>query len=450
MRPPMRASHPSAPRVALLPAPVAELRSPAEGRAPVIVLFTLVLAYGSFYLCRANVESAYPLLTKAFGFTKTELGVLSSIPIATYAVGKVLMGALGDVIGGKKLLVLATAGSVVATFAFGASGTLLAFVVCASVNRFFQSGGWSGAVHVVAQRFDRKRHGLVMGVLSTSYELGNVVSILLCSVIVSAFPGWRMLFVVNPILFAAIGVFVAIVLGSFRAEPPSSPEVSGTSGSPDTSDSAEPDSDPSFFAILRRLLRQPGFWIAVLLSVLLTFLRVCFLTWTPLYLVEVSRASGAAAISGSIAKSAIFPASGVIAALVVGALSDRFGPGRRAPVMAASLAVVVVLVLALAHSGVRSPAGSVFLIGGVGLFLLGPYSLLAGALALDASGKRGAATAAGIIDGAGYLGASSAGVVVGSIADRWGWAPAFDVVAAAALAATLIATGWSLSLRRVR
>jgi OPA family glycerol-3-phosphate transporter-like MFS transporter len=424
---------------------------PVRQADPLLVLFTLVLAYGSFYLCRANVESAYPLLTKAFGFTKTELGLLSSIPITTYAVGKILMGALGDVIGGKKLLVLATAGSVVATFAFGASATLFAFVVCASVNRFFQSGGWSGAVHVVAQRFDRKRHGLVMGVLSTSYELGNVVSILLCSAIVSAFPGWRMLFVVNPILFAATGVFVAIVLGSFRADRASAVHVSEEAASGPASDpESDPRSDPPFSAILQRLLRQPAFWIAVLLSVLLTFLRVCFLTWTPLYLVEVSRASGAAAISGSIAKSAIFPASGVVAALVVGALSDRFGPGRRAPVMAASLAVVVILVLALAHGGVRSPAGSVILIGGVGLFLLGPYSLLAGALALDASGERGAATAAGIIDGAGYLGASSAGVVVGSIADRWGWAPAFDVVAAAALAATLIATAWSLSLRRTR
>ncbi len=420
----------------------------APNRAPLLVLFTLVFAYGSFYLCRANVESAYPLLTKAFGFTKTELGLLSSIPIATYAVGKILMGALGDVIGGKKLLLLATAGSVVATLAFGASASLFAFVVCASVNRFFQSGGWSGAVHVVAQRFERKRHGLVMGVLSTSYELGNVLSILLCSAIVGTFSGWRMLFVFNPILFAAIGVFVAIVLGSFRRESASGAAGSIASTAPEHADASA--SAPSFSAVLGRLLRQPDFWIAVLLSVLLTFLRVCFLTWTPLYLVEVSRASGAVSISGSIAKSSIFPAAGVVAALVVGALSDRFGPGRRAPVMAVSLAVVVVLVLALAHGGVRSPGGSVILIGGVGLFLLGPYSLLAGALALDASGKRGAATAAGIIDGAGYLGASSAGVVVGSIADRWGWAPAFDVVAAAALAATLIATAWSLSLRRTR
>ncbi len=184
--------------------------------------------------------------------------------------------------------------------------------------------------------------------------------------------------------------------------------------------------------------------MTVLLSVLLTFMRQGFLTWTPTYLYEMSRASGHPTISGSIAKSAIFPLAGVVAALSVGSLSDRFGPGRRAPVMAASLSMVVVLVLVLAHAGVRSPALAAVLIGGVGLFLLGPYSLLAGALALDVSGKRGAATAAGIIDGAGYLGGSSAGVVLGRLADRWGWASAFDVLAAAAFLAAIATAAWAV------
>jgi sugar phosphate permease len=429
------------------------------------ILFVLVVAYGSFYLCRANVESAFPLLALTFGFTKTELGLLSSIPIAVYAVGKVLMGTLGDVLGGKWLIALATAGSVLATFAFGASGTLTAFIVFAAINRFFQSGGWSGAVNVVAHRFERKRHGLVMGVLSTSYELGNVLSILLCSAVVSAFPGWRMLFVINPLLFGAIGVLVAFALGheaEGRPSAASSPATSPAGSRPTSPDGGYRDPAPpsraadapdlsaaaSLSAVLRGLAANSGFWVAVALSVLLTFLRVAFLTWTPTYLYEVSRASGHTAISGSIAKSAIFPAAGVIAALSVGALSDRFGRGRRAPVMAGSLAVVVVLVLALGHGGVHSPLAAALLIGGVGLFLLGPYSLLAGALALDATEKRGAATAAGIIDGAGYLGATAAGIVLGKVAEARGWSSAFDVVAAAAIVATLIATAWAIGSRR--
>src|SRR5580700_8407867 len=409
------------------------------------VLFALVVGYGSFYLCRANVESSFPLLAADFRFTKAELGALSSIPIATYAVGKVLMGTLGDVIGGKRLMLLATSGSVLSTFAFGASGGLTAFVLFASLNRFFQSGGWSGAVSIVARKFEPARHGFVMGIMSTSYELGNVVAILLCSAITRWLPGWRPLFFINPMIFAAVGVFVAFAL---HAGPTAAPPDSVGPRRDPARDESEDAHDATIAEVIRSLARKRAFWIAIALSVLLTFLRVGFLTWTPTYLYELSRATGKGVVSGAIAKSAIFSSAGVVAALTVGALSDRFGPGRRAPVMAASLAMVVALVVVLAHGQVRSPLVAAFLIGGVGLFLLGPYSLLAGALALDVSAKRGAATAAGIIDGAGYLGASLAGIVLGGVAEKWGWASAFDIVAVAALLATIITGAWAIRVLR--
>jgi sugar phosphate permease len=415
---------------------------PFRDARDVLVLATLVVGYGAFYLCRANVDAAFPLLHRDFGYSKTQLGLLSSIPVAVYALGKLVMGALGEITGGKRLMLLAAGGSVLATLAFGASGGLAAFVAFASLNRFFQSGGWSGAVYVVARRFERPHHGLVMGILSTSYELGNVLAMLLCGAIAGAFSGWRALFVVNPALFACVAVLLAFVL---PATPPR--DASDVAAA-----SAEPSREPATLGqVVAALARQPALWLTVALSVLLTFLRVGFLTWTPTYLTDLSRdTAGQGSVSGAIVKSAIFPAAGVVAALTVGALSDRVGPGKRAPVMACSLSVVVLLVLLLAHGPARSQLGAALLIGGVGLFLLGPYSLLAGALALDVSGKHGAATAAGIIDGAGYLGASAAGVLLGSVAERWGWPAAFDVVAAAALAAAVLATGWSLGALRGR
>jgi sugar phosphate permease len=375
-----------------------------------------------------------------------QLGTLSSISIATYAVGKVVMGTFGDVIGGKWLMLLATSGSVLATFAFGASSGLAAFIFFAAVNRFFQSGGWSGAVSIVAQRFEPPRHGLVMGILSTSYELGNVLAILLCSAVTRWLPGWRPLFRINPTLFAAVGIFLAVALRARpkRPAPPGMPALDG-SARPEREDGDE----TTVLEIVGALARKRAFWIAVVLSVLLTFLRVGFLTWTPTYLYELSRATGKGVVSAAIAKSAIFSSAGVVAALTVGTLSDKFGPGRRAPVMAVSLAMVVALVAVLAHGQVRSPLAAALLIGGVGLFLLGPYSLLAGALALDVSAKRGAATAAGIIDGAGYLGASLAGVVLGGVADKWGWPAAFDVLAAAAFVATAVTGAWAVRVLRI-
>jgi sugar phosphate permease len=79
-----------------------------------VVLYALFGAYASFYLCRANVDASLPLLAKAFGYDKEQLGRLSSIAILGYAAGKVSLGPLGDVIGGRRLMIVAVLGSVAA------------------------------------------------------------------------------------------------------------------------------------------------------------------------------------------------------------------------------------------------------------------------------------------------------------------------------------------------
>ena len=53
-------------------------------------------------------------------------------------------------------------------------------------------------------------------------------------------------------------------------------------------------------------------------------------------------------------------------------------------------------------------------------------------MALDLGGKQGASTAAGLIDGAGYLGAILSGYGIGSLAERYGWQKAFISLAAVA------------------
>ena len=405
-------------------------------RSETTVIAALLVAYGSFYLCRANVEAALPFLARE-GHDKTSLGLLSSAATGAYAVGKIVLGATGDALGGRRLMLVAIAGSVACSFAFGASHALASFVVLAAANRFFQSGGWPGLVHTVSQRFEPARHGLTMGILSTSYEFGNVCALLLSGLVANW--GWRALFVVNPLLFALVGG--AAVL-SLPATPPEAPP-----STPGETPALRQPREP-LAQVLPHLLKSGPFWTAVALSALLTFIRIGFLTWTPTFLSEISMATRGAGIPGAIVKSALFPAAGVIAAPCFGMLSDRLGTGRRAPLMAASLAVVVALVPALARGNVREPLAAAMLIGAIGLFLLGPYSLPAGALALDVAGNRGPATAAGIIDGAGYLGATASGSLLGFIADRAGWSAVFYVVAGAALLATLISGRWALAVAR--
>jgi OPA family sugar phosphate sensor protein UhpC-like MFS transporter len=399
---------------------------PFSGRQ-IALLATLLVTYGSFYLCRANLEAAAPLLIAHEGFDKTTFGELSTIATFTYAIGKFVMGAAGDVLGGRRLLGVAIAGSVTCTLLFGASHTFVFFAIFAASNRFFQSGGWSAVVHVVSRRFEPARHGTVMGIISTSYELGNVAALNLSGLVAGW--GWHALFLVNPLLFALVGGSAVLALGSSRTRA----EIE-----------APPEPKLPLSIILPQLFARGSFWVAVAMSALLTFIRVAFLTWTPTYLYELSKVTGHEEISGSIVKSSLFPAAGVVAALSVGAISDKLGPGRRAPIMAVSLAVVVGLVLFLGHGGVTGSTSAALVIAAIGLFLLGPYSLQAGAVALDVAGKRGTATATGIIDGAGYLAGTASGYVLGRIADHTGWSAVFDLVTGAAALATIVSAAWAV------
>jgi sugar phosphate permease len=394
-----------------------------------VVLAALFAAYASFYLCRANVDASFPLLTQAFGYDKEQLGRLSSIGILGYAAGKISLGPLGDVIGGRRLMLVAVLGSVAASFGFGLSTSLFAFTAFAVLNRWFQSAGWAGLVHVSVREFAPEEHGTAMGFISTSYEIGNVITLILCGLLVRWELGWRALFVVNPLLFLAIGVTATRLLGKTTA--------------PSAEARAPAPLEESVLARVVWLAGRRPFWLAIALSFLLTFVRMGFLTWTPTFLVEVATAHGGS-VSGALLKSAVFPAMGVFGAIVAGRFSDRFGPGRRAPVIAASLVVVVASVLALAHAGFADTSAILVLVAATGFFLLGPYSLMGGAVVLDVGTTRAAATAAGLIDAAGYLGASLAGVLLGSLAQRHGWSAAFDALAAVTLAAALVAAAWGV------
>jgi sugar phosphate permease len=404
----------------------------AGRRRRTVVLVALFAAYASFYLCRANVDAALPLLSRAYGYDKEELGRLASIGILAYAAGKISLGPIGDVIGGRRSIVLAITGSVLASFAFGASASLVALTLFAAVNRWFQAGGWVGVVHVCSREFAPEERGSNMGSISTSYEIGNVISLLLCAALVRSGLGWRALFVVNPILFGAIGFAAVRAIGFLARERRAADDV----------ERAAPAS--SWFARVKWLSSVGSFWMALLLSFMLTFVRTGFLTWTPTFIAEITAHEGGT-ISGAILKSAVFPATGVAGALLAGRASDRLGPGRRAPLIAASLGLLVVSILVLAHAGFTSSTWVLLAIGASGLFLLGPYSLVGGAIALDVGATRAAATAAGLIDAIGYLGASLAGVLLGTMAQRHGWSAAFDILAVASSVAALAAAAWGFT-----
>ena len=85
-------------------------------------------------------------------------------------------------------------------------------------------------------------------------------------------------------------------------------------------------------------------------------------------------------------------------------------------------------------------------IGGVAFCVLGPYSYLGGAFALDFGGKQGSAVASGMIDGIGYLGGILAGTSITQISGAYGWQGVF-VALAGVTAISALASGVLYALR---
>jgi OPA family glycerol-3-phosphate transporter-like MFS transporter len=182
--------------------------------------------------------------------------------------------------------------------------------------------------------------------------------------------------------------------------------------------------------LLVPLLTSPVFLTVCFLSLGLTLLRETFNTWSAYYFTDALALSKAEAAN----RSALFPLLGGVAVIVAGWLGDWLGQGGRAAVILVGclMTTVVLLVLGSAEFGASTllPVGLVAL---TGFLVLGPYSYLAGAISLDLGGKRGSATACGIIDGVGYLGGLAAGDTVARVTSGYGWSGTFQALAAVAM-----------------
>jgi OPA family glycerol-3-phosphate transporter-like MFS transporter len=400
----------------------------------------MVLGYSGCYLCRSNFsvflgEIAEELTAR--GMTAEEarlrMGQVATLGVLAYALGKFVTGSIADFVGGRRNVLLGMLGSVLFTILFALGGGLPVFSLAWFGNRAVQSLCWTGMVKVTGRWFSYSAYGSAMGVVSLSYLFGDAAARAFMSQLIEFGLSWREVF------YACAGVlFVLTVLCWLwlresprevgHEEPGANPlNVYGMTSDVD-------EIPQSLGKLLAPLLGSPAFLTVCALSLGLTLLRETFNLWTPTYFTDVVGSSQGEAA----ALSTVFPLLGGASVLVAGWLGDQLGPTGRAIVILAGCALAGVVMWVLGSfdfSGSAIFAGA--LIGLVSFLMLGPYSYLAGAISLDLGGKRGAATACGIIDGVGYLGSMLAGDTVARLSNSYGWSGVFRALALVAVATSL-------------
>ena len=386
-----------------------------------LTLFTLFVGYAGYYLCRANLPVAIPLIIRDLssqGIDKEVMGKIGSLGVLAYAIGKIFNGVIGDFIGGKKVFIIGMFGSVAATVLFGISSGAIFFIVFWFLNRLIQSMGWSGLVKIVANWVDYRRYGSMMGIVSLSYLVGDILAKLILGQLIKWEFDWRTLFFVSAAMLAAIGVMNVLLL----KEKPSELGLPMPEANPNNlfADKEDTESRQSLRELLLPYFKSPSFLLILVMSFGLTAVRESLNFWTPTYLHEVGKLSeGDSAIFSS-----LFLVLGGASIVLSGWISDKLFKGNRGLViMLACLPMAVILFLMTYRF--ESAVLPVVLVSSVGFFLLGPYSFLGGAMAMDVGGKKGAATASGLVDGIGYFGGTLALWGTGKLSKEFGWNSSF-------------------------
>ncbi len=385
----------------------------------------LVLGYIGVYLCRKNLTVAIPLLQPAFGATKAQVGTIASVGTVAYAAGKFLNGPVVERFGGRPGLLI----SLLVVALFGAAGALapglLVLSAAYAVNRFAGAASWPAMLKLVPTWFGPARTGTAVAVLSLSYVAGSALAILLGSRIVTLGGGWRAVMGVPSLILAVI---LVICVFTVRAGPLGAPAAGRA-----------PDERRPLRPVLLALLRRREFLVTCALSFTLTLMRESFNNWSIDFLLSIQGGTPSMWTAGL--QSIGFDVAGGVSILAAGVAYDRVRPDLRRWMMAGCLALLAVVVLSLSPVAAVSTAGAAVLVGAVGLLVYGPYSLLAGALAIDSGGKDTAATAAGVIDGVGYLAGPLAGTALGGLIDVGGYPLGFRALAGVTLVSAVIALG---------
>jgi sugar phosphate permease len=399
-------------------------------RRQITLIALLFGGYAACYFCRADLAVATPLLVDdlvrrgvSHGDAIVHLGSIASLGVLAYALGKLLLGGLGDLWGGRRSFLLGLGGATVFTLWFGAGSTLPILTLAWIGNRLTQSVAWAGLIKVSSKWFDYSSYGTIIGILSLSYLVGDWAARKSMTALLEHGFGWRGLF-----FFAAAvaGVFL-IANGMLLRE--SRREAGFVEAAPNPLNlyAASESRPASLAALLLPLVRSRAFLLVCLLSLGCTIVRETFNIWTPLYLREHLGYS----VSHAASESALFPGVGAVSVLLSGWLSDRLGLNGRALLLFLGLAgtAAALVLLMSAPAGASGALLALVAISTAAFCLLGPYSYLGGAFALDFGGKQAGAISSGIIDGVGYLGAVLAGDPVGRVAVAFGWSAVFMALA---------------------
>lgn len=392
--------------------------------------------YSLYYVCRTSLNVVkQPIIDSGF-LDASQLGVIGSALLASYAVGKFVNGFLADYCNIRKFMATGLIISALANFIMGVLGVwsglagissvaiFTVFAIVWAMNGWSQSMGAPPAIISLSRWFPLSERGSYYGFFSASHNFGEGLSYLFVGLIVT-FAGWQWGFFGSS-LAGAIGV--ALILFCLHDTPESEGlapiEVLSGEKTQEEYDRCKEEEIAKAAAgkdeaaaevrkIQKAVLKSPGVWILAAASAFMYISRYAVNGWGVLFLQKVKGFDlGTATILLS-----INAWCGVLGTVVSGWFSDKLFHGdRKYPALIFGVLNTLALILFLyGGNGIVINAIAMTLFGiAIGVLIC----FLGGLMAVDLVPRKATGAALGIVGMASYAAAALQDIVSGQLIDK--------------------------------
>jgi MFS family permease len=351
-----------------------------------------------------------------FGMNTRTAGFLSSLTLIASAIGGFLLGILADRIGRTRALMASILVYSLASAACGLSHSIPQLAFFRFLLGLGMGGEWTAAAALIAETWRAEHRAKALGLMQSSYAIGEAIAALIVLAVLPQY-GWRTVFFV--------GVLPALlVFWIYKGVP-----------EPDLwKNRAATQRKGSGLSLLREKTVLRNGLIATAMNACSMFGYWGLFTWIPSYLsLPVSRGGrGLSIVVGTTFYLVLSPGKWLGYASF-GFFADAFG--RRKPYFTYLLIAAMLVPL---YGIIRNPLWLMLLGPFVAFFGTGFFSGYA-AIASEIFPGEIRAAAMGLSYNIGRGLSAVAPLVVGAIADRYGFLPGFFLLAAAFLMAALLA-----------
>ncbi|MDZ7318275.1 MAG: MFS transporter [candidate division KSB1 bacterium] len=415
--------------------------------------FPMGLTYAFLYMARYNLTVSKNALGDLM--SKSDFGLIFGIGTFTYAFAFLLNGPLTDRIGGKKAILLGAFGAATMNLFMGLTlylllaqqvklNLLLVFSICYLLNMYFQSFGAVAIVKVNASWFHVRERGMFGGIFGVLISLGlyfafdwseavvrltkahldaklNVVESLLRQLIgasnATVDQTWWIFFI------PAIILYLFFILEIFLLK--DRPSDAGLQDF-DTLDASSGEENRKFELkeILTRILTNRVIIIVAIIEMCTGVLRQGIMHWYFIFAKEELHLGPGHFMQAH--WGLILMLAGASGGMLAGFLSDKIFGSRRGPVAALLYGTMILCTTVMAFVLYQNPVYLAIIVTTISFCVIGTHGMLSGTATMDFGGRRAAATAVGLIDGAVYLGTAIQSISLGFLTEKnWHFWPVF-------------------------